>query len=368
MLKATTSKRHFADYNFNVISALVLFFLLFQVQINAQNPIEKETSKRYPTSIEAMIRSTTTDDELEAKSTDLSNQFGLEMKLKKVKRDKNELIKTIHIILSDDKGSKQVYDVSADEPIQPFAIFVRIDEHKEMTFGYNDASISLLIDENSNNQRAADSLFATEKEAAAVKKLLNSENKANDEAAALPDNHISSIKLDKNINYKNAFISLNGKEITSDALDKIDPETIGSVRKLNRKNNENLVAQYGEKARNGAILIETMFILKPLSSAEIEALPATFKLDIEDGAFIIHKESQDSDIAFYKKHLAEVGVILYTSELQRGSNGDIIALKIKLDDELQNVKMSNWIPFKNANGIENVFVGRQNGKINVSTR
>lgn len=368
MLKATTSKRHFADYNFNVISALVLFFLLFQGEINAQNPIEKETTKRYPTSIEVMIKSTTSDQELEDKATNFSNEYGLKMKLKKVKRDKNELIKTIHIILSDDKGSKQVYDVSADEPIAPFAIFIRKDDNKELTFGFNDASFSLLVDENSKNQRAADSLAAVEKEAAAVKKLLDSQNEASDEATELPDNHISSIKLDQNINYKIAYISLNGTEITSEALDTIDPETIGSVRKLNRKNNDNLVAQYGEKARNGAILIETMFILKPLSTAEVEALPATFKLDVEDGAFIIHKESQDSDIAFYKKLLAEVGVILYTSELQRGSNGSIIALKIKLDDELQNVKMSNWIPFKNANGIENIFVGRQNGKINVSTR
>jgi hypothetical protein len=186
--------------------------------------------------------------------------------------------------------------------------------------------------------------------------------------ASSGDDDISLIKRDKELDYTKAFIILNGKEISAADMEKIDPKTIGSISKMNNANNNRLVEKYGEKARNGVILIESLFILKPLTSAEIAALPTNFKLDAESGAFIIHKESQDSDIEFYKRLLAQIGVTLQTSAIERSAKGYIIAMKIKLADEIQNVRMTNWTPFKNANGIENIFVGRQNGKINISTR
>lgn len=368
MITTTTFTKRLLEIYFRNLYALFFCFLLFQAAANAQNPSDTPVKQVSITGTEWMIKSTTTDQELDEYLNAVNNDFALKLKFKKVARNENNEINTIKVVLSDDKGTKRVYNVSEEEPIKPFTIFVRSQERNVIDFDFGDASSILLVQENLKNQRHADSISNLEKKVAATSEVkAASEKNTSDESGSGSDD-ISLIKKDKELDYTKAFISLNGKEISAVELDKIDPKTIGSVRKVNSLNNDNLIRQYGEKARYGLILIETMYILKPLTSSEIEALPENFKLEAENGAFIIDKNSQDSDIEFYRKQLAQIGVTLETEKLERRAEGSIININIKLHDDTNNVVMKNWIPFKNANGINNIYIGRKNGKVTVATR
>lgn len=361
-------KIHPLQNYFSVLPVFLLFTLLFQTQTNAQDPSNKATSYESVTGTEWIIKSITTDKQLDEQVDAVNNDFGLKLKFKKVTRDKNNEINTIKVVLSDDKGTKRVYSVSEDEPIKPFTIFVRSQEGSVIDFEFGDAKSILLVQENLKNQRKADSIVELENKASAIKTETaeTEENISSDSESGSDD--ISLIKRDKEIDYRKAYISLNGKEISAEELDEIDPKTIGSVRKINSLNNDNLIRQYGKRAKNGLILIETFFVIKPLTSADIEALPKNFKLEADNGAFIIHKKSQDSDVEFYRKQLAQIGVTLETENVERSADGFIVNINLKLHDTTNNVVMKNWMPFKNANGIENIFVGRKNGKITIATR
>lgn len=368
MTTTTPSQKRTTRMYFFVLHAFIFFMMAFQNKVSAQDAVEKNVTKAMVTRTESMIKSTSTDKEIYDKVDFYKNEFELLLKFKKISRNINGEINALKITFSDEKGDKKSYNVSDSEPIVPFTIYVDKDENKEIIFGFGDASSSMLIEENIENQKLADAVVAVANEAALAKKAIEAMGEMTSGAASSGDDDISLIKRDKELDYTKAFISLDGKEIFAAELDKIDPKSIGSISKMNGKNNARLVEKYGARAQNGIILIESLFILKPLTSAEIEALPTNFKLDPENGAFIIHKLSQASDLEFYTKQLAQIDVTLQISGLERNSEGLITNLKLKLADEIQKVKMSDWTVFKNANGIANIFVGRKNGKINISAR
>ena len=70
-----------------------------------------------------------------------------------------------------------------------------------------------------------------------------------------PPSKTSGVILCKNNDSsKDPLIIFDGKEISKKELDSIDPNTIESMSVLK---NENAVAQYGEKAKNGVIIIQS---------------------------------------------------------------------------------------------------------------
>jgi len=66
--------------------------------------------------------------------------------------------------------------------------------------------------------------------------------------------HMDKIKLDKLVDAKKALILFNGKEINYEDLDKIDPKTISSFGNTIASH---AIKKYGEKGKNGVILINT---------------------------------------------------------------------------------------------------------------
>lgn len=77
-----------------------------------------------------------------------------------------------------------------------------------------------------------------------------------------PEDNISRIQNDKNVDYKKAVIVINGKISDYEALDKLKPEDIFSVGVQKTSNGPESTKQlaikkYGEKALNGVIEIET---------------------------------------------------------------------------------------------------------------
>ena len=176
--------------------------------------------------------------------------------------------------------------------------------------------------------------------------------------------NISIIKEDKNTDYTKAYISLNGKEITPREMEKIDPNSIESVSTINSPNKEKLVAKYGEKAKNGVILIETIGFKKTNSEEnKWKVSTETFNLDKENGGFTIHKRSQKSDFEFIQKELEKIGLLAKFSGIERNKEGLITSIEIKLIDIDKNVKKNLTTNFPNPNGISDISIGRKNGKM-----
>ena len=179
-----------------------------------------------------------------------------------------------------------------------------------------------------------------------------------------PNDNIVNIKESKEVDYKKAYISLNGKEISSSEMEKIKPRSIETVTTINGGINSKLAVKYGERAKNGVIIIETVGYKKAIPQKEIEEAGNNFKIDAENGGFTIHKRSQKSDFEFYQKHLNEIGVNAKISGIERNNAGFITAIKIKLVDKDKNHKISeNWTTSQNPNGIPDISLGRKNGKI-----
>jgi hypothetical protein len=77
-----------------------------------------------------------------------------------------------------------------------------------------------------------------------------------------PEDNITRIQNDKNVDYKKAIIIINGKISDYQALDKLKPEDIFSVGAQKPSNGpestkQNALKKYGKKALNGIIEIET---------------------------------------------------------------------------------------------------------------
>ena len=163
MITTTTFTKRLLEIYFRNLYALFFCFLLFQAAANAQNPSDTPVKQVSITGTEWMIKSTTTDQELDEYLNAVNNDFALKLKFKKVARNENNEINTIKVVLSDDKGTKRVYNVSDEEPIKPFTIFVRSQERNVIDFDFGDASSILLVQENLKNQRHADSISNLEK-------------------------------------------------------------------------------------------------------------------------------------------------------------------------------------------------------------
>lgn len=69
------------------------------------------------------------------------------------------------------------------------------------------------------------------------------------------NNHINTIKDNKNVDFKKALLIYDGKEINHEELDKISPKNIASTSILSANNKS--IDKYGEKAKNGVIELKS---------------------------------------------------------------------------------------------------------------
>jgi hypothetical protein len=183
-----------------------------------------------------------------------------------------------------------------------------------------------------------------------------------------PKDNIALLMESKTIDYKKAFISLDGKEISASEMEKVKPRSIENVSSINGGDNSKIVLKYGERARNGAIIIETRGYKAPIPQKEVEKTGTTFKLDPENGSFIIHKRSKRSDIEFYEKYLAEIGIKVEIEGIERNLKGYIMSIKFKLMDEFLKTKMDKWQTFSNPQGIPDIIIGRKKGKLLLTSK
>jgi hypothetical protein len=217
-------------------------------------------------------------------------------------------------------------------------------------------------------ERAANGIISIRTEE--VKKSVEEENSGwgMDFKTSSAKDNIVLLKENKDVDYKKALITLNGEEITFAEMDKINTKDIENVSVFKGKYNPDFVAMYGEKVKNGIIMIETRGYVNPSSNVKIKEKKSDFSIDAENGSFTIHKRSRKSDFEFYEKQLYKIGVNIKISGIERNSEGFITSIKVKLKDEEKNQKISaNWDTSRNPNGIPDISIGRIKGKLKLSS-
>jgi hypothetical protein len=174
MLNTNQSKKYHSWKYLVVVPALVFFMLTYQVEVVAQEKEELKTNTdSRSTRVEMIIKSTSTDREINDHVDYLKDNFGIIARFNKISRTKNGAIKSIEVILTHKNGLTKNRYVSHSEPIKPFTIYVDTTEDKKITFGFDDARAYLLVGENIKNQKIVDSITEADSITNGTVKILN---------------------------------------------------------------------------------------------------------------------------------------------------------------------------------------------------
>ena len=175
-----------------------------------------------------------------------------------------------------------------------------------------------------------------------------------------PDNLIENLKEDEKIDFKKALLIFDGKEISSDELEKINPKNISSVSSIS--GSKYTIKKYGEKATNGVIEIESIEYNKtnnPITIIKSELTNVDFRLKNDNDGFVINKTSQNEDLEFYKTTLAKNNIIFEFSDIERNEKKQITSITIKLSE---NGKIEKKV-VKSTSVIPKVFIGKRKGAL-----
>lgn len=181
---------------------------------------------------------------------------------------------------------------------------------------------------------------------------------------------------DEKIDYKKAYISINGKEASPKDLENLKSSNIRSVSSMSGA--EAFVKSYGEKAKYGIIEIETQDYNSEEHKKMLKEIKAKRKakdyplLNNDNDGFIIHKASTEQEFEFYKSNLKKIGIEMKVSNIKRNKNGEIYKIKISLveDSETGNNKRkakSEAVFERENETIPDIFIGRRDGYLIVSS-
>ena len=167
-----------------------------------------------------------------------------------------------------------------------------------------------------------------------------------------PEKLIEDATKSSSLDYKKAILVLNGKVIDSKELNSIYMTSIGKIEA--KVANPELISQYGEKAKNGVIIIETTKYSKPTVSTD--KLPE-FKL--KDGeSFTISKRSSEEDLDFYKQTLQKSDCKVRFSNIKRNNKKEITSITIVLEKNGTESKKK----INQSNAIDPIQIGVSNNK------
>lgn len=258
-----SKKKNVWKYAF-ILPVLVGFMLLFQVETVAQVKENINTSAKVDkVTVEAILYFTdknATDTEMKADSEELKKQ-GIEYKFSKIKRNKNGEIIAIKIEFDDNKGTTGIKEIKGKEPIEP--IYFSAEKNK---LGFTNAPdlSDYVVDEKLSEK------FGTELK---VKKI-NEFGSSNFEFKEI--NKSANSASDK-------LYIINGEEYLQSELSKMN---IISAEKINVLYNEKAIEKYGDKGKNGVIIIEGNF---------------SFEKDGETVSFEEPKGTITNEMELYKK-------------------------------------------------------------------
>lgn len=174
---------------------------------------------------------------------------------------------------------------------------------------------------------------------------------------------ISNLLESSTVDYKKAYILINGKQATPEELEKVNPKKVNITSVT--EGNELLIAKYGEKATNGVITVDLKGyeseISKMISSGVKDVTDRKNIIEDNDNVgYIIHKKTSKNDIKFYIKSLKDLGIEAKITNIERNEEKQITSISIELVDKKSgDVQKASYT---NDRGIMSIYVGRKDGK------
>ncbi len=168
------------------------------------------------------------------------------------------------------------------------------------------------------------------------------------------------------------LLILDGVEISKEVMKNLDPNMIESVNVLK---GENSIRIYGNKGKNGAIVI-TSKKESHTSGTDVEKTNKENTLSTNSNTktvitqkstsdndfkeFIIHKNSEDEILESHKTYFKSEGVTFNYSKLKRNQQNEIIRISIKLTTKTGKSKSAS---FTNDDGISKILMGIKDGNL-----
>ncbi|WP_020215001.1 M56 family metallopeptidase [Flavobacterium rivuli] len=169
------------------------------------------------------------------------------------------------------------------------------------------------------------------------------------------DNLKNILESDK-IDYKKAYIRINGKDATAAELERLKPKKIETTVII--PGNVQVISKYGEKAANGVIIVELKgFKSEIYADTKNDSAPDAEQANI---GYIIDKNNDKKAIEFYIKELKKRGLKITVKTLERNEKGLITSIEIELvDKKTGKIQLASYTN-KNS-GIPDVYVGFKGG-------
>lgn len=371
MLNKNQSKKTNLWRYATILPMLTIFVMQFQVETIAQT---KETQPQYQATATYtdddtakvdgfMILPSATDENLNDYVEKFSDDHDITLKVDVLKRNASGEILELNIDFDNKKGNKINRKIKkSNKPINSILITAKKLSNGSTTIIINDLGEKDIASGRAATDEEVEAIAVAEGNMATATGSANTTNGyATTVFTTTQEDSFNRTIESAEVDYKKAFISINGKEATPEEFEKIDPLKLSSSSMMT--GNPVWVKQYGEKAKNGVILIETSdFTPIPVASGTDGK---EFKLPAESG-FLIHKKSEKGDFDFYKETLAKSNIDFKYSSLERNSKGEITGIKIKLTRKNDG---KNEVVSWNTNAdepIDDIFIGERNGKLTIA--
>ncbi|WP_322550709.1 M56 family metallopeptidase [Flavobacterium psychraquaticum] len=230
-------KRNVLKYAF-ILPVLVGFMLLFQVETVAQVKEKELLAARAVEIIEVIIDKNSSNDYIQNEVNSLKNEYDIILNVNNIKRNKNNEITAIKINFKDKMGNEGAMDYkdNSGNPINPIRFYKELDENSKGQIGFGGESIKekfKFLSTNSPNQ------IEIKDAAVAVVEVSNLEIK-----------ETNSSESDQPTN--NQLYIINGEEYLYNELSRTNIQYAEKIKVLNK---EEGIKKYGEKGKNGVIII-----------------------------------------------------------------------------------------------------------------
>ncbi|NRA93608.1 MAG: TonB-dependent receptor plug domain-containing protein [Psychroserpens sp.] len=163
--------------------------------------------------------------------------------------------------------------------------------------------------------------------------------------------------------------------VNNDILGKVDIKGLDSsiIESMSVVKGDNAVKIYGDKGKDGAILITTKNSIARLkqmqndSNKSVRVNSVRFDDTNDNTSMFIHyitKDTPDNLMKTHKEELASRGITVKYSKLKRNKKGEITRIKVSLSDEEGNKASAS---FNRIDGIPQITIGKKNGSLVASS-
>lgn len=394
---------------------------------NALNSLNKNNKH-----IEIVFTKTTTDKELDNIKKELKSN-GITMTIKRLKRNTNGDISAIDIDFKTETGSAN-YNITNEDGIKPFYFnmkddgsfsvgtkkeegiviikTLKLEDSTKNVFLYKDDEIIEIVEDTIhvvtgkplhrsdstkivkgyyyNTKTSNDSIYTTknhfEIDTTKAQSIIKEQSDY-----YYQNSPKTKIRTTKTVVYKpNAFtfdkiktkaksnpkpiILLDGKAIAYETMDEnVNSDSIESVTVLK---GENAINYYGEKGKNGVILVKTKNNASK-SNKTTSKTTGPFRVEVSSVSYVdddnplknstlvfISKYTSDNVLQDYKNKLEKEGISVKYTKVKRNKNGEIIRIKITLKNNKGTETSASW---KVSDGIPGIEFGETKGTLTART-